>query len=96
MAAGKDLDYKKLVKEFDTMKKEFKAFTKDANEWKQGISENINTKLDTLSEDLTTKQSDFESSLTETFENEKLQSTSGETTTNEEFDISTSAFDVSL
>lgn len=58
--AKKELDLKALKIEWD-------AFKKEQQEWMTGIAENVNTKMDQISE----SQTEFETSLSERVSNEK-------------------------
>ncbi len=60
--AKKELDTSKLIKaEIKTL---FDAFAKE-------VSENVNTKMDQMSEEFNEKQTEFETSLSERVSNEK-------------------------
>lgn len=84
--ANKDEELKKLIQEFTALKKEL-------TEWKQGIAENVNAKMDQMSQELTDKHTELESSLAEKVGNEINQNTStdqGDT----DYDMDNAIFDL--
>ncbi len=84
-------------KEFDmkALRQEFDNFKKEVNEWQVGIAENVNSKMDTISQDITDKHAEFETSLSEKMNNEKYQN-SETNDTDEGINLTTELFNTSI